>query len=137
MRQMTMYISRNLIASLAGIFSVAVVAPVAAQTATLEGGWTGGGTVHLSNGKTERASCKANFKKNGGSAYTMNASCATASGRVEQTAELNRTGGNKFSGDFSNAQYGVSGSISITVNGNSLNASLSGAGASASMNLTR
>jgi hypothetical protein len=109
----------------------------AAAEGTLEGSWSGGGNVRFNSGKSERASCRANFSKRGGSSYSMSATCATSSGRVTQTAQLTRSGANRFSGDFQNNEYGVSGSINISVNGNSLNASLNGGGASANFNLNR
>jgi hypothetical protein len=136
--------SRNTIAALAAfamtgaaVASAVGATSAAAQTASLEGSWSGGGNVKFNSGKSERASCRASFSKQGGSSYAMSAVCATASGRVSQTAQLTRSGANRFSGDFTNAEYGVSGSINITLNGSSLNASLSGAGASANFNLNR
>jgi hypothetical protein len=116
-----------------GGFSVAA----GAEPAGLEGSWSGGGTVRFPSGESERARCRANFRKRGGSAYSMMAVCATASARVEQTAQLERTGVNRFSGDFQNAEYNVSGSINVTVNGNSLSAQLRGGGGSAHFSLGR
>jgi hypothetical protein len=128
-------------ASAASFMALAAItggtAPAAAQAAGLEGSWSGGGNVRFNSGKSERASCRASFSKQGGSSYSMSATCATSSGRVSQTAQLTRTGANRFSGEFNNSEYGISGSINISLNGNSLNASLSGGGGSASFNLNR
>lgn len=115
------------------------LATVAATTAPadLEGAWSGGGKIHYPSGETESARCRARFTKRGGSGYSMTAVCATPSARVEQTATLSRSGPNRFAGDFQNSEYGISGSIHITVNGNSLSASLNGGGGSASFSLSR
>lgn len=110
---------------------------VAAEPASLEGSWSGGGKVQFPSGDTESARCRASFKKRGGNGFAMSAVCATASARVEQTAMLERTGPNRFSGDFQNSEYGITGSINVTVKGNSLSASLNGGGASASFSLSR
>ena len=67
----------------------------------------------------------------------MNAVCATPSARVAQTAQLARTSANRFAGEFYNAEYAVSGSITITVKGNRLSAALSGGGGTAHFNLSR
>jgi hypothetical protein len=67
----------------------------------------------------------------------MTAICATPSLRVNQTAELLRVSANRFNGDYLNRDFGVSGSIRVTVNGNSLNASLSGGGGSAQLSMSR
>ena len=57
---------------------------------------------------------------------------ATPSGRVDQTATLNRVGDNEYAGSFHNSQYNVTGSIHVKLNGNSqfvrLSASGSGSG---------
>ena len=67
----------------------------------------------------------------------MNAVCATASARVAQSAQLARISANRFAGEFYNPEYSISGSISITVQGNRMSASLSGGGGSAHFNLSR
>jgi hypothetical protein len=111
--------------------------PAAAEPGNLEGAWRGGGNVRFANGNAERAQCRANFRKRGGNAFSMTAVCATSSARVEQTAQLTRTGPNRFTGEFENAEFGITGSISVTLNGNSLNAALNGGGASANLNMNR
>lgn len=112
-------------------------APAAAESISLEGAWSGGGLVRFPSGESERARCRARFRRSGGSSFEMTAVCATPSARVEQTAQLQRTGANRYNGDFRNNEYNVSGSIVVTVNGNSLHASLSGGGGSAHFNLGR
>jgi hypothetical protein len=67
----------------------------------------------------------------------MSAVCATASARVAQTAQLARTSANRFAGEFYNSEYGVSGEITVTVQGNRLSAALNGGGGSAHFNLRR
>ena len=67
----------------------------------------------------------------------MNAVCASSSARVAQTASLEQVGANRFTGDFTNSEYGVSGTIHLTLSGNSLSANLHGGGASAFFNLNR
>lgn len=124
----------------AGILTAALLlfaAPALAQQASLEGAWSGSGTVTFSSGNVESARCKANFRRQSGDTFAMNAVCATPSGRVAQTAELSRVTNTRYSGEFHNSEYGVSGSISITLRGNSLTASLDGAGATASFSLSK
>ena len=124
-----------------GLVSVAAFmsssVPALAEPASLEGSWSGGGTVRFPSGESERARCRASFRKRGGSTYSMSAVCATPSTRIEQTAQLERTGPNRFSGGFQNSEYNISGSINVSLNGNSLHASLSGGGGSAQFNLGR
>lgn len=111
--------------------------PGAAQQVSLEGSWSGSGTVTFPSGNSEAARCKANFRRQGSESFAMNAVCATPSGKVAQTAQIDRVAGNKFSGEFHNPEYGVTGNISIMLRGNSLLASMNGGGATASFNLSK
>ncbi len=117
---------------LAGSFA----APQAqSEGAALSGAWSGGGTVTYSDGRREHARCRANFSQSGPS-VSLSARCATPSGSVEQSARLRRTGPNSYSGSFFNPQFGVSGSIHITVHGRSQSVSLRSGSGSASLTLS-
>lgn len=121
----------------AAVIAFGLAAPAAqAEPAQLDGIWNGGGVVVLPSGDKERARCRATFRKNGGG-YKMHAVCTTPSARAAQTAELVRVSGNRYSGEFFNAEFNVSGIIRVTVNGNSLSAFLSGGGAQANLSLSR
>ena len=67
----------------------------------------------------------------------MNAVCATASTRVAQSAQVARISSRSYTGDFYNAEYSFSGAITISLQGNRLNATLIGGGGSAHFNLSR
>lgn len=109
----------------------------AAQSATLDGSWSGSGKVTFPSGSVEQARCRVSYNRESKSSYVANATCATASGRVDQSASLERTGANTFTGTFHNAEYGVTGSIRVVVSGSSQSVLLNGGGASASLRLTR
>lgn len=108
-----------------------------AEPGDLAGSWSGGGSVSFATGKKESARCRASFSKSGGSSYEMNATCATPSGKVSQSASLQKLTANSYSGSFHNAEYNVSGSIRIRVNGNSQSVSLSSDSGSANFQLSR
>jgi len=129
--------------AVAGVLAVAalpVVAFVGSSQADpapgLAGSWNGGGWVSFSNGKKEKARCRAHYT-GGGSAYTVTATCATSAGKASQTAKVYKVSGTHYKGSFFNSEYNVRGSIRVTVNGTSQNVSLSGDGASAQLNLSR
>jgi hypothetical protein len=88
-----------------------------ASVATLEGSWSGGGTVSFASGAKEQARCRARYSRAGNNSYTLNATCATASGRAAQTATVRRVGENRYSGSFYNSEYSISGVIHIVVHG--------------------
>jgi hypothetical protein len=132
--------ARTKVLALVGVLASAVVAlPVSIAQAEvgLAGVWNGSGSVQLPSGASEKAKCKATFRKRGATTFVMDAVCASSSARAAQTASLQQVGPNKFSGDFTNAEFNVSGSINVTVNGNSLTASLNGGGATANFNLSK
>ena len=122
---------------LAATVAVSLSLPAHGQQAGLDGSWSGSGRVTLPSGATENARCRATFRRQSGNTFGMSAQCATPSVRVAQTAALARVGANRFTGDFYNAEYAMSGTITITVHGNKLNASLSGGGGSASFALSK
>jgi hypothetical protein len=107
-----------------------------AQQPSLAGSWSGGGTVTLRSGNVEKVRCRATFSPSGNGA-SMSASCANATAKVTQTAELTRVSATRYVGEFQNPEFNISGSIRITLSGNTLNASLSGGGGSASMVMNR
>jgi hypothetical protein len=116
---------------------VAGIGPSHAESASgLSGSWSGGGWVSFASGNKERARCQARYSGGGGS-YTLTATCATASGKASQTAQIYKVSGNVYKGSFVNTDYNVHGTIRVKVNGNSQSVSLSGDGASAQINLSR
>ncbi len=119
-------------------FAVALFAvDGSAKADMLAGSWSGSGSVHYSQTR-ERAKCRANYSRVSGTLYRMYASCATASGRVDQTATLNRVSDGVYAGSFHNSQYNVAGSIRVKLSGNSQIVSLSGnGGGSGSFKLRR
>jgi hypothetical protein len=107
------------------------------NVASLEGAWSGGGTISFASGGTEQARCRARFSRAGGHSYTVNATCATASGKAAQTATVRQVGNNRYSGRFYNSEYSISGVIDIVVRGSSQIVRLTGDSASAVLNLNR
>ena len=139
MRQTTTRTAVVILAAVGMGTSLCLAMPTAAtaQSASLDGSWSGSGKVTLPSGAEESAKCRVSYSRESKSSYSADASCATASGRVNQTANLRQTGSNSYSGSFHNSEYGISGSIHVTVSGSSQSVSLNGGGASASLSLRR
>ena len=104
---------------------------------SLEGSWSGGGTITFASGGRERANCRARYSREGRNTYSVNATCATASGRAAQTASVRQVGENRYSGSFYNSEYGISGVMHIVVRGTSQTVRLISDSASAVVNLSR
>jgi hypothetical protein len=107
------------------------------RVASLEGSWSGGGTVTFASGAKEQARCRAHFSRAGKESYTVNATCATASGRAAQTARVRQVGNNRYSGSFYNSEYSISGVINIVVHGASQTVQLISSSGSGVLNLSR
>ena len=107
------------------------------SVASLEGSWSGGGTVSFASGGSEQARCRARFSRAGDRSYTVNATCATASGRAAQTATVRQVGNNRYSGNFYNSEYSISGVIDIVVHGSSQTLRLNSDSGSGILNLSR
>jgi hypothetical protein len=117
------------------VAGLAIGGPAMAQS--LEGSWSGGGSVAFASGQHERAKCNAQYRRASGNAYTVTATCATPSGRATQTATLRQVGGNTYRGQFHNSEYNISGTIYVTVGGNRQSVRLTSGSGSASLELRR
>jgi hypothetical protein len=123
--------------ALAGALGVLGFDAKPASAQSLAGSWAGGGTIIYPSGERERARCRATFRHSGGS-VSMHAVCATASVRVTQSAALSRLTSSTYSGEFTNIEYGIQGSIRLKIHSSSrMSASLTGGGGSAHFSLNR
>jgi hypothetical protein len=73
----------------------------------------------------------------GKNTYSVYATCATPSGRAEQTASVRQVGENRYSGSFYNSEYGISGVMHVVVRGTNQTVRLISDSASAVINLSR
>ena len=117
--------------------SLAGFSAAQAEFAQLVGSWAGNGSINFASGSKEKARCRAHFAKTGATSYEMSAYCATASAKVDQSAQLTSTGANSYAGRFFNEQYNTGGSIRITVSGRTGSVSLSGEAGSAFFSLRK
>ncbi|MGO9483905.1 MAG: hypothetical protein ACLPX9_04895 [Rhodomicrobium sp.] len=115
------------------LLAAAFLAPQA-KAEGIGGSWSGGGVVVYSDGHRERARCRAHYSQSG-RYVSLSGVCATPSGSAEQTANLRQVGPNSYAGSFSNSQFGIEGSIHVSVHGNTQSVSLRGGGGSASLTM--
>jgi hypothetical protein len=126
------------ILGLVGALALAIAGAAPAAADSLDGNWTGAGSLTYPSGAKENARCRASYKKKSGTTYSVSARCASASGKVEQSATLQEVGANQYSGSFFNDEYKVDGTITVRVNGNTQNVSIvSPVGSSAYFKLTK
>jgi hypothetical protein len=92
--------------------------------AGLAGSWSGGGTVSLSSGASERIRCRATYA-GGGSALQMNLRCASSSYNFNLTSNV-QANGNAISGSWTETTRNASGGITGSVSGGQIQARVSG-----------
>lgn len=93
--------------------------------AALAGSWSGGGTVRLANGKSEKLQCHAYYKKKGESGLGIAIRCASPSNSIHMRSSL-RKGGSSISGTWEERTFNVNGSVSGQATSSSLRLSISG-----------
>jgi hypothetical protein len=129
---------RRRAAALAAPLLIAGLAAGGQATAqSLEGSWSGGGSVAFASGEHERARCRAQYRRASATSYSVTATCAAPSGRATQTATVRKVGGNTYRGQFHNSEYDISGTIYVTVSGNRQSVRLMSPSGSASLELRR
>jgi hypothetical protein len=127
--------STPLIGLALALASFGLAAP--ALAVELDGSWNGGGSIVMGSGSKENARCRVQYSKRSSTSYDANATCATASVKVSQTAVLRKVGENTYTGTFHNSEYNLSGTISVIVRGNAQSVQLSSSSASASLRLNK
>ena len=100
------------------------LAQSAGPFAGLAGTWTGGGTVSLASGASERIRCRATYA-GGGNALQMNLRCASDSYNFNLTSNV-QANGNAIAGSWTETTRNASGSVSGTASGGQIQARVSG-----------
>lgn len=103
----------------------------------LEGNWSGNGYVLPKDGARESVRCRVHFAKQSATVYAVTAQCEGSATTVNQTGEVIEVSGGRYTGDFYNAQYDISGRIRIQLNGNRQSVTFSGARGQGGLSLTR
>jgi hypothetical protein len=118
----------------AGLFTL----PVQAQTgpfAGMAGHWTGGGTVNLEDGATERIRCRANYAV-AGAELGLTLTCASDSYKFNLEGRVVAGPGGVVTGTWSESSRNISGSLHGRGGSGSFQVVASGPGFNASISLS-
>ncbi len=88
-----------------------------ALAGTIEGSWSGSGTVRLASGHVEPVRCRISYQESTGRTFVIRANCSHANGTFEQSGRVVKLGASQYSGRLYSNQYDVAGNLRITVNG--------------------
>jgi hypothetical protein len=111
-------------------------ASAAADPGSLDGSWSGSGTVRHEGG-TDPVRCKVSYTKSTGRTYEVYANCAHPNGTFQQSGRVVERGGNRYTGRIYSDQYQVTGAVSIRVSGKTQSVSVTSAKGSAKLTLRR
>jgi hypothetical protein len=104
--------------------------------AGFDGSWSGGGTVSLSDGTTERIRCRASYKVDGsGSGLQQTLRCASDSYKFDLSSNVT-TQGDRIIGTWSEASRNINGNLQGTAGGGRIEVFVEAAGFAATLNLT-
>ncbi|MEJ0093271.1 MAG: hypothetical protein WDN46_07510 [Methylocella sp.] len=104
--------------------------------ASLSGYWTGGGTITMSNGSSERIRCKATYAVNdSGMKLNQSLRCASDSYRLEINGNVAVEGGGAISGSWTEATRHATGNVTGRASGSEIVARVDGAGFSAGLDV--
>jgi hypothetical protein len=102
----------------------------------LNGYWTGGGTVALTNGKTERVKCHVIYRPTDNAGQIRQSMrCASADYSINSLADL-RVRGGQVSGSWEEKTYAAKGDVTGRYNAEGFALRIKGANFSAAMNVT-
>jgi hypothetical protein len=108
----------RIVAAIMVVFMGVVGGATLAKAESVAGLWRGSGFVNPSEGRRERVRCRVMYTRQSEQRYQLTARCATASANIDQVGEVRRTGRDRLSGSFYNADFNVRGRIQIRLNGN-------------------
>jgi hypothetical protein len=111
-------------------------APTGACAASLEGSWSGTGTVSY-KGSTDQVRCRVRYTRAGGSAYTYTSTCATENGRYELVGQISSSGGNRYTGSVESTSHKGGGRVLLIHNGRSLSVTVTSNIGSAKLRFSR
>lgn len=93
------------------------------------GSWSGSGSVKMAGGASEPIKCKVYYTTKSANDLSMALRCASASAKIEMRANLEHAGG-AVSGSWEERSYNASGSVAGKAANNHLNLSINGGGLS-------
>jgi len=118
------------------MISASAVTPAAAAGPfdSLNGSWSGAGSIKLDDGRTEGLKCKAYYSPRGGASMGLALRCASASNKIDLRATLN-SNGSRIAGSWEERTFNVNGSASGQASGNAIKLAIDAGVLSGSMNV--
>lgn len=107
------------------------------KAASIEGAWSGEGTVKLKAGGLEKIRCRIRYEKSTGRTFLVHVACAHTGGTFKVTGRIVELSPSSYSGRMYSDQYEVSGDVTVSMSGNSQTVKANSAKGTATMTLTK
>lgn len=128
---------RKLILALPVLLGSIAISSITAHAGPIDGTWSGGGYVQITDGKREKVRCKVTYSRQTDKVYAVNAVCASPSNKIRQTGEVLLVSKDRYVGDFYNNQFDISGRVKVNVSGSKQTVSFKSSSGHGSMNLRK
>jgi len=125
---------RHTVAVLSALATCAALTIAQAAPATIEGSWSGIGTIS-SRGAVDQVRCRVRYTKSSEKSYAVSSVCATENGRYDITGNVTSTGGNRYRGTVISGNS--SGRVILFHRGNHLSVTVTSPSGSARITLSR
>ena len=102
----------------------------------LGGAWSGGGTVSLSDGSTERIRCRANYSLGGGGTILKRPSVAQATATISISSAMSSFKAAAFQGTWNESSRNINGTLQGRASGDRITVFVEAAGFAANLILT-
>jgi hypothetical protein len=119
----------------AGSLLLTPAASAAGAFQSLNGSWTGSGSIRLDDGRSEALKCRAYYSPKGENHLGLALRCASSSNKIELRAQLTASG-SRIAGHWEERTFNASGTVAGHASGNNMKLAIVGGGFSGSMAVT-
>src|SRR5262245_34312065 len=102
---------------------------------SLNGSWSGSGSIRLDDGRSEALKCRAYYSPRGDDHLGLALRCASSSNKIELRAQLTASG-SRIAGHWEERTFNASGTVAGHASGNNMKLAIVGGGFSGSMAVT-
>jgi hypothetical protein len=103
--------------------------------ASLNGSWSGSGSIRLDDGRSEALKCRAYYTPKGDDRLGLALRCASHASKIELRAQLTASG-SRVAGHWEERTFNASGTVAGHASGNHMKLAIVGGGFSGSMAVT-
>jgi|SRR6516164_559545 hypothetical protein len=125
---------RHVVGLLSAMLAFVALSTAHAGTASIEGSWSGSGTVSR-RGNVDHVRCHVRYTKSSENSYAVSSACTTETGRYDISGHVTNTGGNRYQGTVTSGNE--TGRVVMVYRGNQQSVTVASPSGSAQLTLSR